>query len=66
MRISVNDEPLDLDCEVSVAGLLAMLGHECRFVAVALDGEVIARQNYDCICVGAGARVIIVAPMQGG
>jgi sulfur carrier protein len=64
--ISVNGRPSAVAPGTSVAGLLASLEAPDRGVAVAIDGEVVPRGEWDRTELGDGARVEVVMAVQGG
>ena len=64
--IVVNGEPRDLAPGTTVAALVAGLGMPRRGVAVALDGEVVRRGEWEACEVPDGARVEVLTAMQGG
>jgi sulfur carrier protein len=66
--IYLNGNPHD-DCgEQTVAGLLRVLDLEpdARGIAVAIDGEVVARAGWSTVAIPDGARVEVLTAMQGG
>jgi sulfur carrier protein len=66
--IHVNGEPTLIADDATVADLLHGLSvdREARGLAVAVDGEVVPRGAWDAYALRAGARVEIVAAVQGG
>jgi sulfur carrier protein len=68
MRVVVNGEPQEVATGTTVAGVVASIPGtpDGRGVAVALDGEVIPRGRWPETELGDGARVEIVAAVQGG
>ena len=64
--IVLNGEPRELAPGTTVAALVAGLGMPPRGVAVALDGEVVRRAEWDDCEVRDGARVEVLTAMQGG
>lgn len=68
MRLSVNGEPVELSAPVTVSALVASLGHdhEGRGVAVAVNGEVVARGAWDRTEVEDQDRIEILNAVQGG
>ena len=65
--IFVNGEPRDRD-GATIAELLADLGVEdrARGVAVAVDGEVVPRSEWESTELSDGARVEVLTAAQGG
>jgi sulfur carrier protein len=68
LNVIVNGEDRRLSPGATVASVLALLdvAPGARGVAVALDGEVISRSLWDETAIGEGARVEVVAAIQGG
>lgn len=68
MNVTVNGEPRLVDAGATVASVVELLGVApgARGVAVALDGEVVARSCWNQTEIGDGARLEVVAAIQGG
>jgi sulfur carrier protein len=66
MTAVVNGERRDLAPGTTVAALVEALGLPRRGVAVALDGEIVRRGEWDDRPVPEGAHVEVVTAMQGG
>ncbi len=68
MRVIVNGEARELPTGTTVAIMVASLpgAPEGRGVAVALDGEVVPRGAWGETELADGARVEVVAAVQGG
>ena len=66
MSVVINGEPRDLAPGTTVAALVELLGMPRRGVAVALDGEVVRRGEWDARSVPDGSRVEVLTAMQGG
>ena len=68
MRVIVNGEPRELPAGTTVAIMVASLpgAPEGRGVAVALDGQVVPRGAWGATELADGARVEVVAAVQGG
>jgi sulfur carrier protein len=64
--IELNGEPRELAPGTTVAALVEALGMPPRGVAVALDGEIVRRGEWDAQQVPDGARVEVLTAMQGG
>jgi sulfur carrier protein len=66
--VLVNGERRELPSSATVASVVELLdvGHGARGVAVALDGEVVTRARWPQTEVRDGARIEIVAAIQGG
>ncbi|MGK2880414.1 MAG: sulfur carrier protein ThiS [Mycobacterium sp.] len=65
MKITVNDEEVQVDDAATVASLLTTLGLPDKGVAVALDWAVIPRSRWQTV-LHDGARVEVVTAVQGG
>jgi sulfur carrier protein len=61
----VNGEPTETDA-ATLSALVASLGHAENQVATALNGTFVPRARRAATRLGAGDRVEIVAPRQGG
>ena len=68
MRVTVNGEPRELPAGTTVAIVVASLPGvpEGRGVAVALDGEVVPRGAWGETELTDGARLEVLAAVQGG
>lgn len=68
MRVLINGEPRELAAGTTVAGVVASLPGipEGRGAAVALDGEVVPRGQWQQTELTDGARVEVVVAVQGG
>jgi sulfur carrier protein len=65
MKITVNDEAVEVDEKTSVAGLLEALGFPDKGIAVAVDWSVLPRSEW-CRSLSEGAKVEVVTAVQGG
>ncbi|KRE27704.1 thiamine biosynthesis protein ThiS [Mycobacterium sp. Soil538] len=65
MKLTVNDEAVEVDGRITVAALLDRLGYPVKGIAVAVDWAVIPRSEWD-IELTDGAKVDVVAAVQGG
>ncbi len=65
LALTVNGEPVRVRA-VNVTELLAVLGHEGGFVAVAINRTVIPRGRWLETRLSEGDRIEIVTPRQGG
>jgi sulfur carrier protein len=63
--VTVNDEKVQVDDEITVAALLRRLGFPDKGVAVALDWAVLPRSRWNRT-LSDGARLEIVTAVQGG
>ncbi|WP_220150637.1 sulfur carrier protein ThiS [Gaiella occulta] len=68
IEIVLNGSPFQLSAGQSVTDLVRVLGlpGDGRGVAVALDGEVLARSAWSSVRLEPGRRVEIVVATQGG
>lgn len=66
MRVTVNGEDREVADGCTVAGLAAELGAAPKGVAVAVDGEVVARGAWAGHRLHEGDRVEVLGAMQGG
>jgi sulfur carrier protein len=62
----VNGERREVPEEATVASLVEQLSASPRGVAVAIDGEVVPRGRWGATSLPDGARVEVVAAIQGG
>jgi sulfur carrier protein len=65
-RITVNGEEQELAPGATVASVLAQVGAEPRGVAVAVDGEVVARRTWAEHTLTGGEHVEILSIAKGG
>jgi len=65
MLITVNDEPHEVK-GATLSGVLDELGYGTARVATAIDGLFVPASRRDSTQVADGARLEILAPMQGG
>jgi sulfur carrier protein len=66
MEIRLNGEPHALSGRVTVAELLAALGHTGKRVAVERNGEIVPRSRHDGTYLQPNDRVEIVVAVGGG
>lgn len=66
IEIVVNGEAKTLTAATDVASALADWGYECGRIALAVNGEFVARSEYATRLLQAGDAVEVVAPVQGG
>ena len=66
MIVMVNGERREVPAEATVANLVEELSGPPRGVAVAIDGEVVPRGQWAATLLPEGARVEVVAAIQGG
>jgi sulfur carrier protein len=65
MRIRINADDLEIDEQMTVAGLLQSLGYPDRGVAVAVDQAVLPRSSWTAT-LSDGANIEVVTAVQGG
>lgn len=65
MKLTVNDDAVEVDGQITVAALLDRLGYPDKGIAVAVDWAVIPRSEWDTELTE-GAKVDVVAAVQGG
>ncbi|CAN3126796.1 sulfur carrier protein ThiS [Mycobacterium sp. smrl_JER01] len=65
MKVTVNDEAVEVDERMTVAALLDKLGFPEKGIAVAVDWSVIPRSQWDTALTD-GAKVEVVTAVQGG
>lgn len=66
MMVTVNGRPRELDAAATVGDLIDAEVADRRGVAVAVDGEVLPRAEWDTTNLDDGARVEVVGAVQGG
>lgn len=66
MRVTVNDDEIHVDGGTSLAALLARLGFGEKGIAVAVNSAVVPRSGWEDAAVPDGARIEVVAAVQGG
>lgn len=64
--LSVNGEPTTFDLPITVSAMLASLNYQAPKVAVAVNGEFVARSTYALHSLNEGDQVDIVMPIGGG
>jgi sulfur carrier protein len=65
MKVIVNDEDVECDEQITVAGLLERLGFPEKGIAVAVDWTVLPRSRWRTT-LSDGARLEVVTAVQGG
>lgn len=66
MKISVNREEHQQDGAATLGAVMATLGFEGPWLATAVNGELVARDERETFELRDGDRVEILSPMQGG
>ena len=65
MKVTVNDETVEVADHTTVAALLETMGFPDRGIAVAVDWAVLPRSQWQT-ALADGARVEVVTAVQGG
>lgn len=66
IEIFVNGEKHTLDAKTVLTDALQQWGYACEKIAVAINGEFVARGHYANVTLSANDTLDIVAPVQGG
>ena len=66
MRITVNGKPREIDRETPLPAFLQAYGIDPRLVAVAINGDVIPKAEYDAARVRDGDEIEVVRMVGGG
>jgi sulfur carrier protein len=66
IEIVLNGQTHSLPPSTSVAVALSLWGYRCEQIAVAINGEFVARADYAEKLLSARDLIDIVAPVQGG
>ncbi len=66
LRLTVNGKEREVEGPLTVAGFLESLGYDGRYVAVALNGEVLDRATFGAVALSDGDRLEVVRPVGGG
>jgi sulfur carrier protein len=66
MRLIINGEIKDMHKTANLAELVAALGYEGEFFAVALNRACVPRGQYTTTTVNENDEIEILSPMQGG
>jgi sulfur carrier protein len=66
--IFLNGQTYDVQAQETVAGVLGRIGLDvdARGIAVAVDGEVVPRSQWQTFALSEQARVEVLTAMQGG
>lgn len=65
MKVTVNDEAVEVDSAITVAGLLEQMGFPEKGIAVAVNWSVLPKSEWHT-ALADGSRVEVVAAVQGG
>ncbi len=66
ITLVINGQERELAGPTTVAAYLTSLGFDSRYIAVARNGDVVERDNFEAVTLGQGDRVEIVRPVGGG
>jgi len=66
MRITVNGKPREIEGETPLPAFLRAYGIDPRLVAVAINGDVVSKTEYERACVRDGDEVEVVRMVGGG
>ena len=66
MKIIINGQPKTVDNQATIETILTAEGMASMKVAVALNANFIAKNDYTKTTISEGDAIEIVAPMQGG
>ena len=66
IALTINGQPHRLEAPMTVADYLRSLGLDRRFIAVARNGDVVDREEFDRVTLQEGDRVEVVRPVGGG
>jgi sulfur carrier protein len=66
IRVVINGESRVMEGPQTVSQYLDSFGLNPRFVAVARNGEVLAKEEFDRVTIDEGDRLEIVRPVGGG
>lgn len=66
IQVQVNGESRTVDAAMTLAEALTEWGYVCEKIAVAINGEFVARGDYEKAKLSANDVLDVVAPVQGG
>lgn len=66
IQITVNGKDVQIDSELTVQQLLLTVDVPPNYLAVEVNGDVVPRENYHAVRVGAGDEVEVVTLVGGG
>ena len=66
MRLKINGTIQEIERAGNVEDVLANLGYQDRFVAVALNRDCVSRRDFATTAVREGDELEVLAPMAGG
>ncbi len=66
IEVRVNGERQRIDVAAALSDALRQWGYACEKIAVAINGEFVARSQYENTVLKAHDQLEVVAPVQGG
>lgn len=66
IEIHINGEPRPIPDGLSVSGLVELLGHAGRRIAIERNGEIVPKSQHGDTVLAAGDRLEIVVAVGGG
>ena len=66
MRVTINGQPMTIDNNMNINDLLSSQGYDGKLVALAINGDFVAKSLYGERIISDQDDIEIVAPMQGG
>lgn len=66
IAITVNGKPREIEAEMTLPAFLTLFDISPRLVAVAINGDVVPKGEYEAACVRAGDVIEIVRMVGGG
>lgn len=66
ITITINGKRQELEKHILLADFLRSRGINLRFVAVAHNGEVLERENFDSVTLDQDDEIEVVSPVGGG
>ncbi|MFI4937422.1 MAG: sulfur carrier protein ThiS [Candidatus Berkiellales bacterium] len=66
MKIWINDKEVSLEPECDLNAVLNAIGIKLSFFAVALNGNIVPKNNYNNVKLKNDDHIDIIVPMQGG
>lgn len=66
IEVFINGEKIIIDEQKALAAVLAERGFNCARVAVAVNSEFVARNDYETYFLNSSDKLDVVAPVAGG
>lgn len=66
MKITVNNKDVILDDEITVSGLIGMLNESEHGTAIAINGKVVKKENWDTAKLQDNDKVLLIKAAYGG